>query len=202
MGKVGDPAGGHLCFLFSCVIQELLKLVAADIAQDTAVFFPFKEPGGPSRRAKTVRAESGHGDHLADLSALRNVSGQDGSLIMQPFRIVHHILLPGVLHSLPCGLQLFHGGKRRLVGKVILSGIHSPQSQGAAFTGHRRSRDHMGFSVFQGFFLAAGSLCLRESFQERRYFLLVRIIDIFQCAACFCQAVAHTVDMPVVQPDC
>ena len=201
MGKIGDPAGGHLCLFFTGIVQELLKLMTADIAQDTAVFFPFKEPGGPSGRAKAVRTKSCHGDHLTDLPALRDVSRQDGTLIMQPFRVIHHILLPGILHGFPCGFQLFHGGKRRLIGEVVLSRVHGPQSQGTALTGHSGSGDHMSFRVFQGFFLAAGSLCLRKRFQECRHLFLIRIIDIFQCTARFCQAVAHAVDMAVVQPD-
>ena len=126
MVEVRDPAGGYDSVLFLGIIQELLKLMAADIAQDTAVLFPFKEPCGPSGSTKPMRSETCHGNHLADFSALRDITGQDGSFIMQTFCIIHHVFLPCFRHCFLCGFQLFKGGERRLVGKVILSRVHGP----------------------------------------------------------------------------
>ena len=200
MGKVGDPAGGHNRVFFTGIVKELFKLMASDIAQDTAVFLPLKEPSRPSRSAQPVRTESGHGNHLADFPALRDISRQDGSLVMQPFRVVNHIFLSGFLYGFPGGFQLGHGGKRRLVGKVVLSRIHGPQSQSAPFTGNGCSGNHLCLSVFKGFLFTVCGLCLRKSFQESSHFLFVRIINIFQRAACLCEAVAHPVNMSVVQP--
>ena len=200
MAEVGDPACGHLSFFFTRVIQELFKLMAADIAEDAAVFFLFKEPGRPSRCAQSVRTESCHGNHFADVSALCNVSCQDRSFIMQPFRVIDHVLLAGCYYGFLCGIQLIQGCKRSLIRKVIFSGTHGPQAESTAFTGHCRAGDHMGFSVFQGFFLAPGCFGLRKSLQESGNLLLVRIINILQCTAGFSQSVAHTVDMTVIQP--
>ena len=202
MVKVRDPAGGHDRVFFLRVVQELFKLMAADIAQDSAVLLPFKEPCGPSGCAKPVGTESGYGNHLADLSAFRDISGQDGSLVMQPLRVVHHVLLSGFRHCFLCGFQLFQGCKRRLVGKVVFARVHGPQSQGAAFAGDSRTGNQMRLRVSQGFFLAPGCLRLRKCLQEGFNLLLIRIIYIFERAAGLGQAVAHPVNMAVVQPYC
>ena len=175
--------------------------MAADVAKDSTVFLPLEEPGGPSRRAESVWAESGHRDHFPDFSGLGDVSGQNGTFVMKPFCVIHHVFFPGLLHCFPGGGQLFHRRERRFVRKVILPRLHGPKPEGAALAGHSCAGNHLRFRVLQRFLLAAGRQDLRKRFPESLHLFRIRIIHVFQRAAGFRQSVAHAVNMPVIQPD-
>ena len=146
-------------------------------------------------------AEACDGNHLSDLAGMGDVSRQNGALVMQPLRVVDHIFLPGLLHLFPGGGQLLQGGEGSLVGKIILAGVHGPQAQGAALAGDGGPGDHHGLRVLQHFLLTVGGPGLGKRLQEGGHLPLVRVIDILEGAAGLRQAVAHAVDMAVVQPD-
>ncbi len=129
-----------------------------------------------------------------------DISRQDRSLIMQALRVVNHIFLPGARDSFPRGSQLPQRGKGRLVREIVFPGVHGPQPQRAAFAGHGGSGDQMGLRILQRFLLAVGGPGLREGFQKRGYLLLVRVVNVFQRSAGLRKAVAHSVNMPVIQP--
>ena len=145
-------------------------------------------------------AEAGHRDDLADEPLVHHVPSHDRAFVMEPLRVVDHILPAGLPGQVLRGLELLHGGERRLVGKVVLARADGPEAQCAAFAGHGGPGDHMGLSVLQRLLLAAGGLRLRESLQESLYLIGVGIIHVFQGTARFRQGVAHAVDMAVVQP--
>ena len=198
--KVPDPARGYRSVLFPGVEKVLFNLVAPDVAKDPAVFFPFKEPCRPSRRAQAVRPEPGDRNHLSDLPAVRNVSRQDRSFVVQPLRVVNHVFLSGPFHRFPGRRQLLQRRERRLVRKVVLPRFHRPQPKRAALARNRRPGNQLRLRVLKRFLLAVGRPGLGKSFQESRHLLLVRVVNIFQRAAGLRQPVAHPVNMSVIQP--
>ena len=180
-------------------MKVLFDLMAADVAQNTAVFLFFKEPGGAARRAQTVGAEAFHMDHLTDFSLFDHISGENRALHMQALTVIDHVLPAGFPHHGFGAFQLRQGGEGRLVGKVILAGRHHPQPQGAALAGDMRAADQAGVLVLQHLFLAAGGNGLGIGFDKLRHLGGIGIIDIFQGAARLQQGVGHAVDMAVIQ---
>ena len=91
MVPVGSKAVFHLCIVYPGIIQVLFDLMASDVAQNTAVFLPFKEPARTGGGAQTVRPHADYLQHASNRSLADQVAGVDGTFGMQALRIVDHV---------------------------------------------------------------------------------------------------------------
>ncbi|MNI62088.1 hypothetical protein D3C73_1173930 [compost metagenome] len=106
------------------VIQKLLYLMAADIAQNAAVLLPFEEPAGPACRVQAVWPRPDYLKYPADRSLLNQVTGIDRTFHMQPFTEISHIFTAGLLGLRTCGCKLLKASERSLVCKIIFTVSH------------------------------------------------------------------------------
>ena len=174
--------------------------MASDIAEDSAVFFPFKKPGRSSGCSKTVRTESGYRNHFSDITGMGNISCQNRTFIMKAFSIVYHIFPACTPNSLLGGTKLFHCCERSFICKVVFSGVHCLQAECAAFAGNRCPGNHMSVRIFNRLFFTSGGFCSGKCLQKSFHFFRISVINILEGSACFCKAVAHSVNMAVIKP--
>ena len=123
---VGNPAFQDLSVFGAGVKKELLDLVAADIAENAAVFRFFKKPFGAGGGAEPMRAHADGLDHPADGALFNELPCENGVFHMKPFAVIYHIFPPCFPDFLLCQLQLFQGGEGSFVGKIILPRVHNP----------------------------------------------------------------------------
>ena len=116
--------------------EELLNLVATNVAEDPTVLCLAVEPVGSFLgRPKSVGPESGDVDDPADGAVTDEVGGVHGALDVESFREVDHVLLTGGADCVTDLIELFERGEGRLVGEVVLSGVHAADAEGGAFGG-------------------------------------------------------------------
>ena len=171
----------------------------ADVTQDTAVFLPLEEPRRTARRTQTVRAEADDLDHPADGALFDELAGVHGTFHMQALAVIHHVFLSGFGGFFLCAVQLFQRGERRLIGKVILAGVHHPQAERTALGGDRRTRDQPHRRVFQNLRLTAGGTGAGMFLEKGVHLGGVGIVHPFKGAAGLGQAVAHAMNVAVVK---
>ena len=99
------------------VEQELLDLVAADVAQDAAVLFLFKEPGRARGRAQAVRPHADDLHHAADGSGLDELAGVNGAFHLQPFAVIYKVFSACFRDGFLYVGELLKCGERRFVGE-------------------------------------------------------------------------------------
>ena len=146
-----------------------------------------------------MRPEADDLDHPADGALLNEVAGVYGAFHMQALAVIHHVFLPGFGGLLFGAVQLFEGGERRLVGEIILAGVHHPQPERAALGGDRRTRDQPHLRILQDLRFAAGGLGAGMLLEQRFHFGGIGVVHPFEGAAGLGQAVAHAVDVAVVK---
>ena len=140
-----------------------------------------------------------HLHHLADGALFYQLSGIYHRFHVQPLAVIHHIFTPGFTHFGLGGLQLFQGGERGFVGKIILTCIHHPASKGAALRGNRRSRHQFNLRVAENLILTLCRGSHGEAFEEIRHLCRIGIVDPFQLGSGLQKTVAHTKNMSVIQ---
>ena len=125
------------------VVEELLELVTADVAEDAAVRLAVEEPGGPAGARHAVRARAQHLHDPADGPVCDELPGEHGALHVQPLAEVDHVLPAGCARLGARLRELVEGGDRRLVGEVVLAVLHHPQAEPAAVRGDGGTRDQL-----------------------------------------------------------
>ena len=78
-----------------------VRMVAADIAQDAAVLFFFKKPGGADTGVQPMGPEALHAQHPPDGSRADQPFRENAAVGMQPFRVIAHILAPRLTDAFP-----------------------------------------------------------------------------------------------------
>ena len=192
----------HLRVLHAAVIQELLDLMAADVTEDPAVFVLFKKPVRAALRiAHPVRAEAVDVDGPSDGSLFDQLPGEDGGLHMDALAVIDHIFSSGLLYHLLCRLKLLQAGEGSLVRKIVLPRRHHPKPKRAAQAGHRGSAYQLHLRVGKDLLLACRGLRRGKALLKSRNLRRIRVIDPLHLGPRLRQAVAHPVDMPVIQRD-
>ena len=121
---------------------------------------------------------------------------------MEAFTVIDHIAPVGFPDHFFGALKLLKGGEGRLIHKIILARLHYPDAQRAALAGYVGGADHPGFPIFQDLIQTLSRLCLRIGLQKGFHFFRIGIIHIFDRPARFRQAVAHAIDVTVVNMGC
>ena len=119
----------HRSVRCSRIVEKLFYLMASDITENTAVFILLKKPVRTGRGIQAVRAHSKYLNNPANGSLLNQFSGIYGAFHLQTLTVADHIFFPGFPDGSLHHFQLFQGGKRRFVHKVILSGLHDTHAQ-------------------------------------------------------------------------
>jgi len=88
--------------------------MAANIAQNAAVFFSLEEPGRSRGRTQPVRPNPDNLNHFANRAVSDQIAGIDRAFDMQPFRIIHGVLAASCFGFFACSLQLLQGREAAL----------------------------------------------------------------------------------------
>ena len=177
--------------------------MAADVAKDPAVLLAIPEPVRTgSFRADAMRTKSGHMKDTADRTLLDQFTGKDSAFHMETFREIAPIPLSGTFHGLFAGFQLLQRYQRCLVCKIVLAMLHDLDAERRTFASHMSGRDQTRFRIIQDLLFRFCRDRLWELLQECFHLDRIRIIHIFQCAARFRQAIAHSIDVSMIQVCC
>ncbi len=104
--------------------QELLELVRGDVGQDAAIAGPLEEPVRPRLGVEAVRPEPDGVDHLADRPGLHQLARLHGRPGLEMLGVADRVDPAGLgLHPPHLG-QLLQRGHARLVGEIVLAGLH------------------------------------------------------------------------------
>ena len=145
-----------------------------------------------------------HADDLqdaADGSLVDQLAGEHGAFHVQTLAEVDGVFSPRLLGHFLDLVKLRQGGERRFVREVILAVAHHPHPEGGVVARHRCPRHQVDARVFQDLGLGRGYLRSRELLGEGGRLAGVWVVDPLQLGTGLCQAVAHSVDMPVVETD-
>jgi hypothetical protein len=198
---VGDPGGGDRGVIAAAVEEHLLELVAADVAEDAAVGVPVEEPGRPGGGVHPVGAQAEDLDDAADGAVSDEPAGVDSALDVQALAVVDGVLLAGCLCFGACLRQLAEGGHRGLVGEVVLAVVENAEAEVGPVDGDRGAGDELHLGIVERFLLRSGRLDVRVAGAELVNFRRVGVVDPAELGAGFQQAVAHAVDVAVVEAD-
>jgi hypothetical protein len=198
---VGDAGRGDRRVVAAAVEEHLLELVAADVAEDAAVGVPVEEPVGSGASVHPVRAHPHDRDDTADGTVRYQLAGVDRALHVQPLAVVDGVLLAGRLRFGACLRQLAESGHRGLVGEVVLAVVEDPQAEVGPVDGNGGAGDELHVGVVECFLLGAGRRDARVAGAELLDLGRVGVVDRSELAAGLEQAVAHAVDVTVVEAD-
>ena len=181
------------------IIEKLLDLVAANVAQNAAVFFVLEKPCGPVLRRQAVRPETKHLEHAADLATLDEVTRKDRGFHVQSLAVVNRKFSPGAGYRRARFGKLFEGRKRRLVREIILSRVQHPAAQRSPVGGHCRRGHHAHLPILQDLAQAAGDLRFRTPLLKSRHLRGVRIVNPLNDTPRLRESVSLTVNVSVVE---
>ncbi len=198
--EVADCRVRHRGVLRSAVREELLVLVAAEVAQDPPVLLALEEPGRSAGLAEPVRRQNRHVDDPADGSLLQEIGREHGGLILEPLAVVDHVLAARLGGDFPRLVQLPHRGERRLVGKVVLARLHHLAADRPPLRSHGVACDEADLGIVQDLLQGPRDPCLRELGPEGVRLPGIGVVDPLERGAGLEEAVAHAVNVPVVQP--
>ncbi len=196
---IGGEGVGDAGILGAAVEEELLDLVAADVAEDAAVLGALEEPLGATGGAQAVGAEAEDLDHASDGVLMDQSAGVNGALDVEALAIINGIFFPGAGDSGAGLIELIEGGEGGLVGEVILAGFHDFAAERAAVAGDGGGGDERDVGVGQDFIEAAGFLCLRIFGEEGGDLGGIGIVGPLELAAGFEEAVGLAVDVAVIE---
>ena len=120
--------------------------MTADVAENSAVFFPLEEPSRTGGQSDSVGTRADHVHCLADESRLQQISRQNGAFALQTLGIEDKILPSGFRADFFRFMKLFQSGEGRLVHKIIPSVAHDVASERSSFIGNP-GRRHQPDSV-------------------------------------------------------
>ena len=199
---VGNLAADNFCVLRSGVVENLLDLVAADIAEDAAVLGAAVEPVRPLVRGP--QAVRPHADDLqdpADSALFYQLASQDGALDVQPLAEIDKVPPPRPRAGGLDGVELREGGEGGLVGEVVLAVLHHPDAEGGAVAGDGSRCHELYFGVGEDLLLRFGGTGLGVFLPVVGDLRGVGVIDPLEGCAGLQQAVCHAVDVAVFEPD-
>jgi hypothetical protein len=201
VGVVGDAGRGDRRVVAAAVEEHLLELMTADVAEDAAVGAPVEEPVGPGASAHPVRAHPHYLDDPADGTVRYQLAGVDRALHVQPLAVVDGVLLAGCLGFGACLRQLPEGGHRGLVGEVVLAVVEHAEAEVGPVDRDRGAGDEVYPGIVERLLLGAGRVDVRVAGAELLDLGRVGVVDPAELAAGLEQAVAHAVDVAVVEAD-
>ena len=198
MFNVANLACHHRGVAVAGIKKELLNLVAADVAENAAEVATIVEP---LRTTAPFPVRTGsQGLHDAANRALQHqLSGKDRALYVQTLAVIHRVFLPGLRHHCFGIGQLFKGGERRFIREIVLTRGHrfQPQCTAPGRDGGTRHQAHL--VVVEYHVQRRRHVGLRILLDEFIHLRRIGVVHPFQRGAGFNQAVAHAVNMTVVE---
>jgi hypothetical protein len=159
VAAIGDARRNDLGIHGAREKQELLKLVAGDIAEDPAIALAGEEPVRPLVVADGMGAQAHRVDDLADGALRDEVAGFHRGTHFEMFGIEHAIDAAGFLLDALDFFQLGEGRHARFVGQDILAVLHCSNGNRGTIGrngGRRDDRDGLVFQNFPGVSNALG----------------------------------------------
>lgn len=175
--------------------------MAADVDQDAAVGFAFKKPVGTRGRGEAMRAETDNLQDASDGTFIDEVARVDGALGVKTFTVVNGVLLAGLGDLGADGGELVERDERSFVDEVVFAVFQNFDTERSAITGNAGRRDQFDVGVVKDFLFRGGGLRLRERLDEAVDLVGVWVVGPAEIGACFDEAVAHAVDVSVVEAD-
>ena len=166
VGVIGHPARRHPGVAVAREVQELLCLVAPEVAQDPSVALALEEPRRPGGQAGPVQAHADDLQDAADGSLVDQLAGEHGAFHVQTLAEVDGVFSPRLLGHFLDLVKLRQGGERRFVREVILAVAHHPHPEGGVVARHRCPRHQVDARVLQDLGLGRGDLRSREVLGE------------------------------------
>ena len=146
-----------------------------------------------------MRPEADDLHHAADGALLDQLPGAHGAFHVQPLAEIDHVFPAGRLHLGARGGELVERGEGRLVGEIVLAGIHHAQAERAALAGHGGGGHEQDLRLFQHGFEARQRFDAGEGRAEFLDLRRVGIEDVFELAARLGQTAALAIDVAVVE---
>ncbi|MNC17896.1 hypothetical protein D3C75_657880 [compost metagenome] len=198
MGEVVSLRGNNLCFAVARIKQELFNLMAANITKNATEAFLKVEPVRAAR-SFTVWPHAQRLNHPTNCAVVHQLPGKDRTFDVKSFAVIHRIFASGFGDFRFSRSQLFEGGQRCFIGEIVFSCIHHFQAKRATFIRNRRSGNQFDARIGQYRFKRRRNFRLRILLNKLLDFLWIRIVNPFQRRARFNQAIAHAVDMAVIE---
>ncbi|MEN9632924.1 MAG: hypothetical protein RL077_1328, partial [Verrucomicrobiota bacterium] len=136
--------------------EELLKLMTADVGENTTEFRFLKKPVGAVGFTETVGAEADHLDDLTDGAAGGEIRGVHGGFDVEALRKIDHVFFPGASDRGLGGVELVEGCEGRFVSEVIFTGGHDTQSEGPAVARYGGGGDEFNARIVEQLIEGAG----------------------------------------------
>src|SRR5690606_2254938 len=144
--------------------QELVALVRADIANDSAVILFIKEPLGTRPDVHPVRPESYCLNDLAYGSGLHQFACFHRSAVFESLAIHYGVYTSGFLLNAANLFQLIQRDDPGLVYHEVLAVFHDADTQRRTVERYRRADDELNACIFKDFLLAARQPGVRKAF--------------------------------------
>ena len=196
---IADSRVSDLRILSTGEKKELLALVAADVAEDTAVFFLFKKPTWSGRGVESVWACAEGLNDLANGPCGDQLSGPHSAFDMNALAIVNGVFPSRGIAGAAGLIELVEGREGRFVGKVVFSGLHNFATKRSAFVGHCGRSDKPDFRVVQNFLKSPGRAGLRKFFHKGTHSFGNWIEDPLNIGTRLNQPIALAVDVTVIK---
>ncbi len=183
----------------AAVIEELLDLVAPDVAQDAAIFRFLEKPGRAARRIEPVRPKAENLQHAPDGALPDKLAGVDGALDVQTLAVIHHVFAPRARGGLARPGELVQRRKWGFVGEVILAGLHHGATKRPALGRDGGGGDQTYLGVIEDFFKTARLPGIRILAKVSRNLRGIGIIYPLKPRSRFEQAIGLAIDMTMVK---
>ena len=118
-------------------MQELFELMGTDIRENAPEARLLEEPFGPGFGRQIVGGQIHHLKHPSQGPVVNQLTRVERRFAAEAFGVAHHVFPPGSHHR-PSGLlELIQSGEGRLVGEIVLAGLHNLQTHGASLIRNR-----------------------------------------------------------------
>ena len=183
----------------ACEKEELFALVAADVAQDAAVFVFFEKPIRPGWGTQAVGAGAEGLHHLADGPGGDQLAGAHSAFDMQSLGKVNGVFPSRRFAGAARLGELLECCEGRFVGEVILPRLHDPAPERATLIRHGGGGNESHLGVLENFLERACRPRAGKLLDECGHPFWNGIIDPFDDSPGLDQSVALSIDVPVVE---
>ncbi len=196
---IADSRVSDLRILGTGEKKKLLALVAADVAEDTTVFFLLKKPAWSGSGVESVGACAEGLNDLANGSCGDQLTSPHSAFDMDALAVVDGIFPSRGIAGAARLIELSESRERRFVGEVVLACLHNLAPERSAFVGNGGRGNKPDFRVIQNFLKRTGRAGLRKFFHKGTHSFGNGIEDPLKIGPRLNQSVALAVDMPVIK---
>ena len=209
MVDIGDLRGDDVGLGGAGVVEELIDLMGADVAEDAAVKGWVPEPvgaGGGSSVVLLAGAErlldlvGGDVDGLndtADGTGVDEFSGFDGTFDFEALAVHYGVDALGFRDGFADFGELFKGGDAGLVAEEVFAALHDADAEWGAATGDGGAEDELDGGIVEDLFFGVDLLDAGEAFGEGCDFFRFLAFEGDEGSAAALDGSYHAVDVVV-----